>query len=70
MNVQCKVKYLQDDLGRIVGTCPFNWATNANVEYGTRDREGILHVAGIAKVRTKTQVKKDIDSITEYKHYK
>jgi len=41
-------RILVDDLGRIVGTCegPRGFGV---VEYGVRDRDGILHVHGRAR---------------------
>jgi len=47
-----KLKYLEDDLGRLVGSCPYDWGTGQIVEYGDRDQDGVLHVQGRATVKT------------------
>jgi hypothetical protein len=42
--------YLVDDLGRIVGQVERPRGAGGIVEYGTRDREGILHTHGLARI--------------------
>lgn len=43
-------KALIDNLGRIVGCIETYPGAYGNVEYGRRDKDGILHVQGIARL--------------------
>lgn len=65
-----KVKYLIDDCGRMVGTCDYSKTTWRRVEYGTRDKDGVLNVAGIAQVITLSGLTaKQKKQISEVPHY-
>ena len=44
------IKLLTDDLGRIAGACEVPHNVTGLHEYGGRDKEGILHVEGIATI--------------------
>jgi len=43
------MKFLQDDLGRIIGCCETTHRDTGIHEYGWRDETGILHVTGRAR---------------------
>jgi hypothetical protein len=58
-------KALVDNLGRIVGTVETQRGSWGNAEYGRRDKDGILHVHGIAKLTNPSDLKKAREAIED-----
>ena len=56
-----------DDLGRVLGLLPRGYrGSKGNFEYGPRDRDGIRHIQGIARIKTIRVFERDLPAYSDF----